>query len=242
MSASDEAEGISIVTGEQVCSPPRRIVVGRPPSLGIVHLLLWTACCAAVFGLARALMHERAGAGGAIVLVLVAMGHGAAWAGLAITLARTFRGRTWPIEPGQWLLALLGVLAAVEWLTGFTAPRRILRDPQGVVLAITGCAFVVPLFSRRLPLGWKWLFGAFSLLCAAPLLFALVASQIDMPVALGRVASQLTLKRILALTAVGAGVLAACERDRRQRTWLHWAGIVTAAWLALLAQVAGWLS
>lgn len=234
----DAPSDFAIVTEERdVAAPPRRPSDMVAPRLGIAHLLVWTACCAVFLGVARLLANRPAGVAGAIFLVLVAVGDGAAWAGLVITLARLLRGKTWPIEPGQWLLALLGVVVAVELTTESGVAGR-LRNPQAVVMAAAACALVAPLFSRRLEMRWKWLFGVLSLLYAFPILTSVIDWQIDLPQVVERAASQLTAKRLEATTALGATALAVFDSDRRNRNWLHWAGIVAALWLALMPPIA----
>jgi hypothetical protein len=218
----------------------RRPVESSAPKLGVGHLLLWTGCCALFLGLARLLMKGPAGSAGAVFLVCLAAGQGAAWAGLIITLVRSLRGRSWPVEPGQWLLAVIGVMVAVELLAEF-AVANVLRNRQGVVFATTACAFIVPLFSRRLAASWKLLFGAFALLYAFPLLVAIMGGQVDLPDFLNRTAARLTPRRLATATALAAVVLALFERKRAPRGWLHWTGIGTAVWLALLPLAATWL-
>ncbi|HVA47610.1 MAG TPA: hypothetical protein VNH11_14670 [Pirellulales bacterium] len=215
------------------------------PRLSIVHLLLWTGCCSLFLAVARTLAERPPGIMGAFFLTLVAAGEGAAWAGLAITLARSFRGAPWPIEPGQWLLAVLGAVVTVETLAE-SASGKWVKDPRGIVEAAAACAFVVPLFSRRLAARWKWFFGAVALLDALPLLLAVF----DANGILARSFALLTPPRLAAAAALGAATLAAWEAilpvtkaDRRwdERGWLHWTGIATATWLAVLPLAAPWL-
>lgn len=238
---SEPAAELQIVVQEQ----PRRNATPRPdddapPRLAIVHLLLWTSCCAVFLGLARAMAEKPSGTTGAIFLTLVAAGDGAAWAGLIITLARSIRGAPWPIEPGQWLLAILGVVAAVEVLAELATPRW-LRSPQPVVEAAAACAFVVPLFSRRLVPRWKWLFGILSVLHAWPLVTSLLSEQVNLSDVVIRTAAQLTSNRLMAATALAALMLSLFDRSWRERDWLHWTGIATALWLAALPILASWL-
>ena len=211
-----------------------------PPRLAIAHLLLWTGCCAVFLGLARGMAEQPTGTLGALFLTLVAAGDGAAWAGLIITLARLWRGARWSIEPGQWLLTLLGVVVAVDVLTELASPRW-LRNPQAVVEAAAACAFVVPLFSKRLVPRWKWLFGMVSLLHAWPLLTSLFRWQGHLAEVMVFAATQLTPPWLMAATAVAALGLALFDRSWRERGWLHWTGIATVIWLAVLPFVAPWL-
>jgi hypothetical protein len=218
------------------------------PRLGVGHLLVWIGCCAVFLGLARGMAQRPSGTLGAVFLTLVAAGDGAAWAALMITLTRTFRGAPWSIEPGQWLLAMLGVVAGVEVLGEIASPRW-LRNPQGVVEAAAMCAFVVPLLDKRLVYYWKWLFGVLALAHALPLLVALLAEQTNVPGMIVRATAQLTPRRLTATAAVAALALASFERFQvaaragrsEERGWLHWTGIAMAVWLALLPVAALWL-
>lgn len=240
--AGEERDGaeVVIVTADRSSTRSAAGSSARP-ELGVGHLLLWVGCCGVFLGLARAMAERPAGLLGAAMLTLVAAGYGAAWAGMVVTLARTFRGAPWSIEPGQWLLTLLGAVTAVETLGEVASPHW-LRDPRGIVLAAAVCAFFAPLFDMRLPPRWKWLFGAVSLLYALPLLTALGGGQPQMPMPLARAVAALTPRTLVAATAAGAVMLSCFDVGRRftrsgrdePRGWLHWTGIAAAVWLALL--------
>ena len=241
---SHDAPDIVIVTEERSDGKSAH-AAGARPRLGIGHLLLWIGCCAVFLGLARGAAERPPGTVGALFLTLVGAGYGAAWAGLMITLARTLRGAPWSIEPGQWLLAMLGVVGGVEVLGEILSPRW-LSDPRAVVEATAACAFVAPLLDRRLEPWWKWLFGALALAHALPLLIAL-AGQMNGP--LVRTAALFSPGPLTATTAVAALALALFDRVRfarhrrgEERGWLHWTGIATALWLPLLRLAGGLLS
>lgn len=225
------------VADEQASAVETRRASKVPPRLGIAHLLVWTACCAAFLGAARSLAQRPAGIVGAAFLVAVAMGAGTAWAGLAITLIRAARGRPWPIEPGQWLLATLGVMEAAELGVLFGAAHG-MRNQQAVVLAVSACAFVLPTFSRRLEPRWRWLFAATCVCFALPLLVSVPAARLDVPLVALQAVSHLSPRRLTVALAVAAVALAAVEPGRTGRGWLHWVGIVAAVWLAAVSFLA----
>jgi cytochrome c biogenesis protein CcdA len=104
---NDPVAKIEIVVDQSNAGEAKRGATD-PPRLGVAHLLLWTACCAALLGAARLLAEKPAGVVGAAFLAAVAIGAGTACTGLAVTLARMVGGRSWPIEPGQWLRVALG--------------------------------------------------------------------------------------------------------------------------------------
>lgn len=217
---------------------------GDRPTLSVLHLLLWITCCALFLAVARAMTTRAPGTLGMLFLTMLAAGNGAAWAGLLITLARAFRRSPWPIEPGQWLLALLGAVAVVEALAE-AATGKWVKDPRGIVQAAAACAFVLPLFAKKLAARWKWFFASLSCFYALPLLVA-VSNGHGL---VGRVVAPLTPSRVTVAAAVGSAVLAVFERvssatnaDSRTATgWLHWTGIVTTAWLAMLRLAGPWL-
>lgn len=229
---------VRIVTHQ---NPPRTgpWATRTSPSLSIAHLLLWTGCCALFVALTRNLTARQPGSLGGILLMLLALGNGTAATGLSITLTRSFRGAPWPVEPGQWLLAALGAVAIVEMLVEGASGTWV-QHPQRIVEAVAACAFAIPLFSKRLASSWKWLFAAISVLHAFPLLVAVS----DAPHVLAQTLVYLTSSRLAAATAIGAVALAVSERtypaataDRAaiKRCWLHWAGLMTAVWLAALS-------
>lgn len=237
-SLPDAAADLSIVI-----ETPRGAVRGAragtagPPRLATIHLLVWTACCAVFLGIARSMAQQPAGLAGASILVLVAAGEGAGWAGLATSLARLVRGKPWPVEPGQWLLAILGAVNIVELLV-LVGSRHGMKNQRAMVLVFTACALVLPLLSRRLPRIWRWFFGAASMLYALPLMISVLSSQLDLPMELIQAGSRLTLKRLNEIAALAALAVAFFDPDRSGHTWLHWTGIGTALWLAALSLVA----
>jgi hypothetical protein len=244
-----DASDVVIVTGVRSDAKPSPSATALVrPRLGVAHLLVWVGCCGAFMGLARTMADRPSGTLGAIFLTLVAAGYGAAWAGLIVTLARTLRGAPWSIEPGQWLLSICGVVTIVEVLGEIASPRW-LRNPMGVVQATAMCAYIVPLLDKRLASRWKWMFGALSLAYALPLVTSLLIGQMNLPNLLIRAAANLTPKRLAAIAAAAAIALALFDRFHfgvrgkrtEQRGWLHWTGIVTVAWLAVLPLAASWV-
>ncbi|HWB08901.1 MAG TPA: hypothetical protein VG826_06745 [Pirellulales bacterium] len=239
-----DAPEIVVVTDDRSDKSPRLATASRVrPRLGVGHLLVWVGCCGVFLGLARSLTEHPSGTLGAIFLTLVAAGYGAAWTGLVITLVRTLRGASWSIEPGQWLLAVLGVVEAVEVLGGMAS--RWVRNPQAINDATALCAFVAPLLDKRLAHHWKWLFAAIAVVYALPLLIML-AGRGDMPDVLVRATEILTPHRLAATAALAALAVALFDhfyvRGRKEeRGWLHWTGIATALWLSLLPTAASWL-
>ncbi|MEX0710806.1 MAG: hypothetical protein WD278_00565, partial [Pirellulales bacterium] len=77
----------------------------------MAHLLLWMAGCALFLSILRQLADVRPGPLGSVIVVAASLGPGAAWAGLLVLIGRWLRGSPWPVEPGHWLLAILGAIA-----------------------------------------------------------------------------------------------------------------------------------
>lgn len=183
------------------------------------------------------LAQRPAGLLGAAFLLAVGLGAGTAWLGLAITLTRMARGRPWPVEPGQWLLVVLGLMQAAE-LFGLVGARYGMRNPHAAVIALSACAFVPPTLSRRVEPRWKWFFAAASIVYALPLLVSVLAAQIDLPLAVLRAAGALSSRKLGVALAAAVVVLAVIDPGRKSRGWLHWAGIATAVWLAAISLLA----
>lgn len=84
--------------------------VPDPPRLGIVHLLVWTACVAVVLGLNRLILRDRPIEGTeGIWLLLVGISGGTALGGLVLYYARRYRGLPFPVAPGDYLLVVHGI-------------------------------------------------------------------------------------------------------------------------------------
>ncbi|HEX5447420.1 MAG TPA: hypothetical protein VFW87_26635 [Pirellulales bacterium] len=212
-----------------------------PPRLAVSHLFVWTTCCAIFLGLARSLADRPAGALGALVLILVAVGYGTAWMGLVVSVYRLLRSARWPFEPGQWLLAIEGATLALLVAERFVR-GQVFRNPWAVIDAVTACLFVLPLFGRKLPVHWKWMFGVVAAVYGWPLAVVALDAWAGAPRNLVWLADQFSANRKQAFAAAVAVVLALVDlRIGHRWGWLHWVGVIDAAWLALLPMIAAWL-
>ena len=210
----------------------------RPlPRFGLAHLMLWTGCVCGYLAIVRALSQQQIGWVGAVVVTLQAIGGGGGWAGLLIFAGRRFRGAGWPIEPGEWLLAVLGTRLVLEVLLA-QVPKTFLTAPETVLAALTGCLLVVPALSRRLPTPWKVLFCVLALLYSGPLLA--VCLRFGLPehqVTLTQIAQFISWLRpgvTAALVVVVAGVV---HFRGRRFGWLHWAGLGVCLWMTALPAI-----
>jgi hypothetical protein len=203
-----------------------------PPRPGIGHLMLWVACCALFMGLVRPGVQAPPGAVGLAVLAAVGLSASLGWAGLAIVATRCLRTR-WPIQPGEWLLAALGVRLGLEALAVLLEAHRFVHSPQLVVESLVCCFLVLPLFGK-LPRTWIIVFIVMILITAVPLVTAVLAlvGWFDLPPAFvqtGMAGTQSPVTLLVVLLAMGID-----HRQGNQYGWLHWLGLATLSWHHLL--------
>ena len=206
-----------------------------PPRFGLAHPLLWTACFCGYLAVVRALSQQQIGWVGAVVATLQAIGGG--WVGLLIFASRRLRRAGWPIEPGEWLLAVLGTRLVLE-VSLAQVPKAFFTAPETVLAALTGCLLVVPALSRRLPTPWKVLFCVLALLYSGPLLaICLQFGPPEHQVTLTQIARFISWLRsgvTASLVVVVAGVV---HFRGRRFGWLHWAGLGVCLWMTALPAI-----
>lgn len=202
--------------------------------MGVVSLLIWTAGIGAYLAVVRGLAPQQPRPPGMLGVCALALGVGTAWAGLVILAWRAAQGARGPVEPGHWLLALVGTGSLVDVLLRI-APEALFARPDLVLNAIVCWLFVLPLLSQRLPTRWKGFFLLIVMLYAAPLLlgcFGMLGLQ--QMTAHPRLAAALN----FAAEPVAAGsLITTCvldRRDGRRQDWLHWCGVFVFLWLTLL--------
>lgn len=207
------------------------------PRLSIGHLLTWLVCCCLYLAMIRQLFPRQPTFAELLPIVAAAATDGAAWAGLAVFLSRRTRNVRWHIEPGEWLLAILGArlisfVLLETWLDGM------FRTPAFVLSGVTCCLLVLPTLSRRLPTMWRLFFGLLVLVHLLPILdncfavfFQANSSTLDTACRfLQRVRTPLT----GALVVLFAG-LDIRFHGFKKWSWLHWLGLVIC--LAMLLPV-----
>ena len=204
-----------------------------PPRLSVGHLLLLTACYALYLSAVRSQAKAEPGLVGALLVCVFALGPGVAWAGCAVFLWRRWRGARWPVEPGHWLLAVIGAQAALEVILQLL-PEGLFRSPGAVSTAFTACFLVVPALSRKLPAAWKGLFCLLAGLCAAPLL--LVCLSFAFPIE-GKIVDQVARLAVAAKPVAAMSLVLGLEAWERfhgtSRNWLHGLGVVAFVWMML---------
>ncbi len=201
----------------------RTRVVGpseRPQfSLRVVFgLVTFTAVHIAVV---RAFSESEVGAWGFTYLLLQAAVWSMSFVATVILLQRWYSRATWTIEPGHWLMLAIAVAAtgqiAIEAIN-YSLPRRIIST-SGFSVVLTSACLVLPLLSKRF--GFIWRCGFVGLLAIA--LTAVSATEL--------LENANTIRRALAYTAplptlILLAVPCWFDSDRRERSWLHWTGIL----------------
>jgi tetratricopeptide (TPR) repeat protein len=207
-----------------------------PPRLRLWHLFLWTAASGLMLAAQRGLglgdqTGHHLGWAEQTLLVASAMIEGAALAGLAAGIFERLRRRTFPVEPGEWLLVGCGIGVAVD-LAAKIVVRLVVPGAgpmEAAVFAFIPSAVAsIGVYGRAFyrstgELEWGPLFStaAFSLSCV------LVAALLPMSLLPLLVA-------VVILSVVGAGYALliypnAILQDvlrRRPRGWFHWTGVV----------------
>jgi hypothetical protein len=195
------------------------------PRPGLAQLLIWIACFAVCLAVLRALAREQPKPLGVLAVLGYAVCVATAWAGGVVLMLRAASGARWPLEPGHWLLAVLGADLIVEILLQITPPTVFAR-PGLAHNALVCWLYVLPLFSRHLQPRWKAFFLLMVFLYGGPLLLAALAVLgAPMSALAGKIATVLS----RASTPVAAGsVLTTALLDYRRgqdRDWMHWCGI-----------------
>ena len=206
---------------------------------------MWVTCCAVHLAVVRALtVNAEPGLVGLAIVSLYSMVVGAAWAGLVIFLTRRMRRSRWPIEPGEWLLAALGVRLVVEMILAGPVGRAF-AAPQTILAAATACVLVLPTFARW-PTRWRIFFYVQLALQCVPLASLAVALVLRVH---NEGWAEFTVRAPLwgaVVNLVALGVVAYRERAAKtRRTWLHWLGfclwLLVLGAIPVLAWLASWL-
>jgi hypothetical protein len=218
-------------------APQRHTAAGlqTPPRLSVRHLLLWIAACAVVMAAVRHLSAVQPGAWGLLLVSGYAATCGAAWVGLGVWVVRAARGATWPVEPGHWLLVVLGVRLALDLAIQLWLPRAF-TSPESVLEAAVCACLVLPLLSRALSAIWESGFYVLLAIQAAPLTVAVLDGWLFWPpLWLARSAEWIERSQSWLMALVVLGCAAFDWPERRQRGWLHWLGLAVCFGMALAA-------
>lgn len=246
-------------TDDPFLEPPAESApADETPRLGILHLMVLTACVAlysgTVQGLQRAFRSEVTRISeGAIVTVHV-LAAGAALAGLVLFAARRRRGMPFPIHPGEFLIVLLGMNAValllgsivVVWYSqvasfGANNDGRWVYRTMNIAIFVINVAWWIWAFIRLKAPRWR-LFLLWIPVCqvlAVPLLFISVQRM-------GVGASMLLHSAGPVLISVALGIVVLWDHLKGLRyPWTHWFGVAVWFWHAAAMVISGiiwWLS
>lgn len=209
---------------------------GTEPRLGIIHIMIWTACIALAFAITRSLgVWQQIGEQWDASETLLQIGSAAfvcghcvffatALGGVLLWVARRRRRFAFPRHPGEWLLAAFSVSLM---LTQTTWIAMLALDP-----------LVVQSGSDFGPGIWIVLYLGFMLFQAAAstglFAFAAVRTQVARWRVFFIIAAVIQLSQILsciyyfALLISSGALIVALIKDRKQRArypWPHWLGV-----------------
>jgi hypothetical protein len=227
------------------------------PRLGILHLLVWTACVAVYFSIATSFRSDdyvpRLEAS-LVLAVGVEMGRATALGGLLLLAARRYRRLPFPSQPGETLLVLLGVGSATWLGMRFLNDRAVNAAPMSLllcqVLAASAMVALGVLYLaaaiRTRSLRWRVYFATVLLGGILSILLPLFLIRGWGP---GPNAVAASLHAWLLPFAV---LLVVAVKDAAQRPryrWTHWLGVgiglwngaISAAWCAWQLLFRSWL-
>ena len=228
------------------------------PRLGIMHLLVWTACVAVYFSVVRALVPPDWAPRlepSLILAVGAEIGRATALGGLLIWVARRYRRLPFPEQPGETFLVLLGIdaarivlslpigygveLGAIPWWA------QALFSSLAVLLI---CVLYLIAAVRTKTLRWRVYFitvlAASAIVVLLPLSLMLAESLLGPTFTAGRrlIPFLPDLPRLLP----GAVLLFVAVKDARQGLryrWTHWLGTGIGLWNGLLGILsAAWVT
>lgn len=215
---------------------PRRMSQTNLTRPGLRHMLLWLTMISLYFALAENLLDDRPRAViGVFILVGQAVIAGAAWSGLLITLSRSWRRVAVIIEPGQWLMVVVGVRLLAEALLRLPV-GQVFVVPEAMTGVCTCCVLVVPTLSKHLSMPWKLLFSLLAVSHGAPFGLAVSQTVFGLPHVIH---NELIAWWAFLLSLGIPPSLAIWLQMRGERsTWLHWAGVsVWCLWLLLQPRI-----
>ena len=165
---------------------------------------------------------------GVSIIVVASAIDGLALMGAVLFCFRRFQRRAARIEPGEWLLAILGFrLAARLLLQTWLSPT--FQNPEAVVHGFSCALFVLPTLQRKLATRWKVMFGVISLLYLLPICFEVVWPIVfgTRPWGADIFLNGRGLPPGLTTAALVFGLSLFEIRFRRDSnwSWLHWTGV-----------------
>ena len=226
----------------------------EPPRLGILHLMVLTACVALWMGIRRALVLATGGDVStlgsdpyqAAVGSLRGIGGGAALAGLILFFARRLRGFRFPVHPGEYLLVISGVTITLQLamypVYVSIAHRDISSRMWGFVslrlaeLAVSAVLFIWALVRLKI---WRWRVYLLSI----PVCYLGGYALIRTAAPPGPMFFLMQGVAPLAVSVVLSLVVIQDHLEGKQYPWSHWMGVALRFWLDVVRIVSSlWLA
>ena len=230
----------------------------EPPRLGILHLMVLTACVALWMGILRALALATGGdlstlgsdSYQAMAGSLYGIGGGAGLAGLILFFARRLRGFRFPVHPGEYLLVISGISntlwLAINPVYVWIAHRGISGQPSMWVFwsvalaafAINAAVFVWALVRVKIR---RWRIFLLSI----PVCHLAGYGLMWMSVRIASPGPMFYVIQNVAPLAAAVVLLIVVIQDHlegKRYPWSHWMGIALRLWLAVVGIVSSlWL-
>lgn len=204
-----------------------------PPRFGIQHLLLWTACWGVYMALTRRYLGNDPGVSSLLSVALFGVGYSAGLLGLAICLTRQVSGATWPIEPGEWLLMMIGAVFVFSEVQAIAFPN-LFNSSFRVLTALRCLLLLVPILGQSMPWRWKYLFAVLLSIHLGVVTYLLLDGEPALTGRLGQFSALIIFHSNGALLDWVIPVFwsAFDYRNHSKYTWLHWLGIIAGGWLS----------
>jgi len=239
-------------------APPPTADRPEPPRLGILHLMVLTACVALWMGIMRGLVlaaEDDSPVLGSIPFfatagTLYGIGGGTALAGLILFIARRWRGFRFPVHPGEYLLVISAIsvvlqaavypiylaMAHLEFLGESAMPFFVILPLATFVINAAFFVWALLGVKRR-----RWRIFLLSI----PVCHLVGYGLMWMWFSIARPGPQAYVIQSVAPLAAGVVLLIVVIQDHlegRRYPWSHWMGIALRFWFAVVRIVSSlWL-
>jgi hypothetical protein len=201
------------------------------PRFGISHMMVWIACCAVYMGIMRfswpEAMLQNIPHFFILSTALGSLSGGAFLAGVILFAERRFRGATFPLHAGEWLLTVQGIRFAISQAI-FGVARLVSEDTRPYAWAYSSLIFcwlfLWPALRAQDPPRWKGFFWSLLLVDLLQGLNNIFLAWMSM----GHMIS------VGLIYLVRVGLLLGCIwldwQVPLRRPWTHWAGVLAFLW------------
>lgn len=234
-------EGVS--SAESQTPPAPDPYQGGEPRLGIIHLLVWTACVAMVLGsdqtFSAVFSHGQDKSGVILARGLAALGSGAGLGGLFLWGWRRRHGRPFPRHPGEYLLVVIGLSAILSMLMegvlcALVVPVKEAIPSTSWLLPVWTCSDALACGAMYSVAAWcvtAWRWKAAFLVCLTVTILRTLISLLD---------AYSSVSWLVVSLPTDLAILIAILIDLRHRLrfpWPHWLGIVIFYWDTIVSLV-----